>query len=69
MKKQTLIVIILCLLVAAVIVLSVLGIVGPQEGEPGSFAGSSKAIPTVSPENTDPSYDNNDRDFAIPTYI
>ena len=52
MKKQTLIVLILCILVAAVIALSVLGVIGPQ----GSFTGYSRdeAPPTVSPPNTIP---------------
>ena len=66
MKKQTLIIIILCVLVAAVIVLSVLGIIGPQEGEPGSLAGYNKGVPTVSPENTKPS-SGDDWDNAEPT--
>ena len=64
MKKQTLIIIILCVLVAAVIALSCLGVIGPQ----GSFAGSSygEAVPTVSPANTDPSY-GDDWDYTEPT--
>ena len=47
MKKQTLIIIILCVLVAVVIALSVLGVIGPQ----GSFAGYT-GVPTASPPNT-----------------
>ena len=56
-KKQTIIIVILCVLVAAVIALSVLGVIGPQ----GSFAGSSygEAVPTVTPVNTDPSFGTN----------
>ena len=52
MKKQTLIIIILCVLVAAVIALNVSGVIGPQ----GSFAGFSRneTPPTVSPPNTLP---------------
>ena len=50
MKKQTLIIIILCVLVAAVVALSVTGVIGPQDG--GSLAGYTKATPTVSPLNT-----------------
>ena len=52
MKKQTLIIIILCVLVAAVIALSVLGVIGPQ----GSFTSYSRngTPPTVSPPNTLP---------------
>ena len=64
MKKQTLIIGILCVLVAAVIALSVLGVIGPQ----GSFAGSSygEAVPTITPVNTDPRY-GNDWDYTEPT--
>ena len=53
MKKQTLIIIILCVLVAVVIALSVLGVIGPPQG---SFAGYSRneTPPTVSPPNTLP---------------
>ena len=54
MKKQSLIVIILCVLVVAVITLSVMGVIGQQESSPGSFAGYVKDIPTVSPLNTLP---------------
>ena len=52
MKRQTLIIIILCILVAAVIVLNVLGVTGTQ----GSLAGYSRneSPPTVSPPNTLP---------------
>ena len=63
MKKQTLIIIILCVLVAAVIALNVTGIIGPPQG---SFAGIS-GIPTVTPANTDPSYSYDDWDNSIPT--
>ena len=54
MKNQTLIIIILCVLVTAVIALSVTGIIGPQDG--GSHAGYSRSgdVPTVSPPNTLP---------------
>ena len=62
MKKQTLIIIILCVLVAAVIALSALGVIGPQ----GSFAGYDKGVPTVSPENTKPS-SGDDWDYSEPT--
>ena len=50
MKKQTLIIIILCVLVAAVIALSVLGVVGSQ----GSLAGYTERNNEVSPPNTIP---------------
>ena len=52
MKKQTLIIIILCVLVAAVIALSVTGVIGPQD----SFTGYTREgdPPTVSPPNTLP---------------
>ena len=66
MKKQTLIVIILCLLVAAVITLSVTGGIGPQEGSPGSFAGQVKEIPTVSPDGTKPN-SGSTWDYSDPT--
>ena len=60
MKKQTLIVIILCLLVAAVITLSVTGVIGPQEGSPGSFAGQTDrellAPNSIAPLDADPEY-------------
>ena len=49
MKKQTLIIIIVCVLVAAVVALSVLGVIGPK----GSFDGYT-GVPTVSPPNTLP---------------
>ena len=54
MKKQTVIMLILCVLVAAVITLSVLGVIGPQD----SLAGYTRngAPPTVSPSNTIPEY-------------
>ena len=55
MKKQTVIVVILCVLAAVVVALSASGVIGPQEGEPGSFAGYNKTVPTVTPVNTDPS--------------
>ena len=48
MKKQTFIILILCVLVAAVIALSVLGVIGPQ----GSFAGYTVRNNEVSPPNT-----------------
>ena len=53
MKTQTIIILILFLLVAAVVVLSVLGVIGPPQG---SFAGYSRNgdPPTVSPPNTLP---------------
>ena len=38
MKKQTLIIIILCVLVAAAITLSVLGVIGPQDSLAGDIA-------------------------------
>ena len=50
MKKQTLIIIALCVLVAAVIALSVLGVIGPQ----GSLAGYTIRNNEVSPPNTIP---------------
>ena len=62
MKKQSLIVIILCVLVASVIALSAAGIIGPQ----GAFTGYSKGVPTVSPENTKPS-SGDDWDYSEPT--
>lgn len=54
MKKQTIIIIALCVLVAAVIALSVFGVIGPQDG--GSLVGYSRDgdPPTVSPPNTIP---------------
>ena len=66
MKKQTIIIIILVVLVASVIALSAAGIIGPQEGEPGSFAAYNKGVPTVSPENTMPS-SGDDWDNSEPT--
>ena len=50
MKKQTLIIIVLCILVATVIALSVSGIIGPQ----GSLAGNTIRNNEVSPPNTIP---------------
>ena len=52
MKNQTLIVIMLCVLVAAVITLSVTGVIGPQDS--GSFAGQTDYNNEVSPPNTIP---------------
>ena len=49
MKKQTIIILILCILLIAVIAFSVLGHVGPQ-GSPIGYTG----VPTVSPPNTIP---------------
>ena len=55
MKKQTLIIIILCVLVAVVISMSVFGVVGPR----GSFTGYSRNgdPPSASPLNTLPDID------------
>ena len=39
MKKRTVIIIALCVLVAAVIALSILGVIEPQESTRGAFAG------------------------------
>ena len=64
MKKQTLIIIALCVLVAAVIALSVTGVIGPQDG--GSLAGNT-GVPTVTPPDTNPSNDINVWDNSIPT--
>ena len=50
MKKQTLIIIILCVLVAVVISMSVLGVIGSQ----GSLAGYTVRNNEVSPPNTIP---------------
>ena len=52
MKKQTVIIIVLCVLVAAVIALSVTGVIGPQD----SLADYTRSgdVPTVSPPNTIP---------------
>ena len=55
MKKQTLIVIILCVLVAVVIALSASGAICPQDRDTASLASFSKTVPTVTPVNTDPS--------------
>ena len=54
MKKQNVIIIILCVLVAAVVALRVLGVIDPREGEPGSFVGQVKEVPTVSNDDTRP---------------
>ena len=56
MKKQTLIIIILCVLVAAVVALSVTGVIGPQDG--GSLAGNTLngGIPLVLPSSTIPEF-------------
>lgn len=64
MKKQTVIILILCILVAAVIALSAFGVIGPQ----GSLAGYShgEAPPTVSPPNTLPDIDT-PWDQSLPT--
>ena len=64
MKKKTLIVIILCVLVAAVITLSVTGIIAPQDG--GSLAGNSGGVPTVTPPDTNTGIGNT-WDNSIPT--
>ena len=48
MKKQKIIIIILCVLVAAVVTLSVLGVIGPK----GSLAGYT-GVPTVSLPNAE----------------
>ena len=53
MKKQTLIIIALCVLVAAVIALNVTGVIGPQD-EAGSLAGYTIRNNEVSPPNTIP---------------
>ena len=52
MKKQNFIIIVLCVLVAAVIALSCLGVIGPQDG--GSLAGYTIRNNEVSPPNTIP---------------
>ena len=62
MKKQTVIMLILCVLLATVIALSLLGKIGPQ----GSLTGYNKGVPTVSPENTKPS-SGDDWDYSEPT--
>ena len=53
MKKQTIIILILCVLLAAVITLSVLGVIGSPQG---SFAGyvHNGTPPTVTPQDTLP---------------
>ena len=53
MKKQAIIIIILVVLVAAVITLSVTGVIGPQD-EAGSLAGYTIRNNEVSPPNTIP---------------
>ena len=62
MKKQTIIIIALCILVAAAAALSTFGVISPQ----GSFAAYNKGVPTVSPENTKPS-SGDDWDNSEPT--
>ena len=50
MKKKTLFIIIICVLVAVVIGLSASGVIGPREEIPGSFAGwqeSCRGIPSM----------------------
>ena len=50
MKKRTVIIIALCVLVAAVIALSLLGVIEPQESTQSSFAGwqeSVRGIPSM----------------------
>ena len=50
MKKRTVIIIALCVLVAAVIALSLLGIIEPQQSTRGAFAGwqeSCRGIPSM----------------------
>ena len=64
MKKQTLIIIALCILVAAVVTLSVTGIIGPQDG--GSLAGYT-GFPTVAPPNTIPNIPTS-WDHSYPTF-
>ena len=62
MKKQTLIIIILCILVAAVVALSVLGVIGPQD----SLSGYSGFPVVSSPQpitSTAPGWDH-----SYPTY-
>ena len=62
MKKQTLIVIMLCVLVASVIALSVTGVIGPQ----GSFVGETIRNNEVSsPVSIQPLYSNDD--WAFPS--
>ena len=66
MKKQTLIIIILCVLVAAVIALRVAGIIEPREGEPGSFVGQVKEVPNVPSDGTKPNTGTT-WDYSVPT--
>ena len=54
MKKQTLIIVFLCVLVAAVVALNVLGVIGPQESTSGSLAGYTVRNNEVSPPATIP---------------
>ena len=57
MKKKTLIIIIICVLVALVIALCVFGVIGPQGSTPiASLADYTRSgdVPTVSPPNTIP---------------
>ena len=54
MKKQTIIIVFLCVLVAAVVALNVLGVIGPQESTSGSLAGYTVRNNEVSPPNTIP---------------
>ena len=56
MKKQTVIIIILCVLVAAVIALSSLGVIGPQDSSTGytGFPVVSSPTPIAS---TDPNWE------------
>ena len=56
MKKQTVIIIVLCVLVAVVIALNVTGVIGSQDRDTASLAGYSRDgdPPTVSPPNTLP---------------
>ena len=64
MKKQTLIIIILCILVSAVITLNVLGITGTQDGVP--FVGQTIRDNGVSsPVSMKPM--NVNMDYAFPT--
>ncbi len=50
MKKKTIIIIVLCVLVATVIALSIFGVIGPVDS--GSFAGYT-GVPTVSLPNAE----------------
>ena len=66
MKTQTIIILVLCILLIAVIALNVTGVIPPQ----GSFAGSSGTwvAPTSSPPNTVPSL-GSDWDHSEPTDV